>query len=80
MTKTISLADDAYELMVAAKQPKESFSELARRVFGAPKRSILDLAGAWKDLPAAEFDAMKARIYQERDHDRRNYWEADDPA
>lgn len=32
MTKTISLSDEAYEALVAAKRPGESFSEVARRL------------------------------------------------
>lgn len=32
MTKTISLSDDAYDALSAAKRPGESFSEVARRL------------------------------------------------
>ena len=32
MTKTISLSDDAYDALAAAKRPGESFSEVARRL------------------------------------------------
>lgn len=32
MTKTISLADDAYEALHDAKRPGESFSDVARRL------------------------------------------------
>lgn len=32
MTKTISLSDEAYEALVVAKRPGESFSEVARRL------------------------------------------------
>lgn len=78
MTKTISLSDDAYELMVAAKGPKESFSELARRFFGKARRPISDLAGAWSAVSDDEVAEMKRRIYQERDNDRPNYWETHD--
>jgi len=32
VTKTISLSDDAYDALSAAKRPGESFSEVARRL------------------------------------------------
>lgn len=32
MTKTISLSDEAYDALSAAKRPGESFSEVARRL------------------------------------------------
>lgn len=42
-TKTISLADDAYEALLAIKRPGESFSDTVRRL--ARRRSITELAG-----------------------------------
>lgn len=42
-TKTISLADDAYEALLGLKQPGESFSDAIRRL--ARRRSLTDLSG-----------------------------------
>jgi len=41
-TRTISLSDDAYESLSAAKRPGESFSDVVRRL--ARRRSLTDLA------------------------------------
>jgi len=43
-TRTISLSDDAYEALAAAKRPGESFSDVVRRL--ARRRSLTDLVGA----------------------------------
>ncbi len=45
-TKTITITENAYNLLKRKKRPQESFSELITRVFGE-KSSILDLYGAW---------------------------------
>jgi predicted CopG family antitoxin len=42
-TKTISLADDAYQALLAMKKPDESFSDTVRRL--ARRRSLTELAG-----------------------------------
>ena len=76
MTKTISLSDDAYEVMAGARKPGESFSALARRAFGSPKGSILELAGAWKSMTKREADELLRTLYAGRDDDRTNAWEA----
>lgn len=71
MTKTISLADDAYEALAACKRPGESFSDVARRlVQGQQKRSLLDLAGAWGSRKA-DADRIKATVYRARDESMR---------
>lgn len=41
MTKTISLADDAYEALVLSKREGESFSDLARRLAAESARQDL---------------------------------------
>lgn len=49
-TKTISLADDAYEALQALKRPGESFSDAVRRL--ARRRSLTDLAGIMRSTDA----------------------------
>ena len=58
--KTMTVADDAYELASRAKLPDESFSELLRRTY---KKQLLvrDLAGAVL-MTDAEYKATKARM------------------
>ena len=50
-SRTISLSEDAYEVLLASKRPGESFSDVVRRL--ARRRSLTDLAGA-VDRKAAE--------------------------
>jgi predicted CopG family antitoxin len=66
MTKTISLSDEAYKALAGLKRPGESFSDVALRVAGEQKRSIMDLAGTWA-MSEREADALKARIRKDRD-------------
>lgn len=50
-TRTISLADDAYEALSAMRRPGESFSDVVRRL--TRSRSLTDL-GEIMDQEAAE--------------------------
>lgn len=60
-TKTISIMDDVYELLVRNKGPNESFSEELRRI--VPKKgNIMECAGLWADLSDKEVDEMKKNI------------------
>jgi len=60
-TKTISIMDDAYELLKRNKNKGESFSDVIRRT--APKKNILKYAGIWKDM---DTEKMKKRILRLR--------------
>ena len=60
-TKTISVMEDAYEMLAIKKQKNESFSELIRRVFGK-KTDIMRFAGSWKDIPDERIEQMKKSI------------------
>lgn len=42
-TRTISLADDAYQALLAMKMPGESFTDIVRRL--TRRRSLTDLVG-----------------------------------
>jgi len=44
-SKTISLEDSAYERLLAAKRPGESFSDVVHRVLGGHDPSFLDFQG-----------------------------------
>ncbi len=61
MAKTIAVADDVYELLRREKRGEESFSEVIRRL-GQKKGSLLEFAGAWKEIPEDEFREMKAAM------------------
>jgi len=52
-TKTITIMDDAYELLKQEKAGNESFSDVIRKVI-PKKKSIWDFVGAWKDMSDEE--------------------------
>lgn len=54
MTKTITISDDAYEVLSRNKNEGESFSDVILRL--ASKRTIKELAGVWSDW---DYDDMK---------------------
>jgi predicted CopG family antitoxin len=60
-TKTISIMDDAHDLLVRNRMGDESFSEVIRRILGK-KRKIMEFAGAWKNVSDKEAERMKKRI------------------
>ena len=73
MTKTISLADDAYEALMRVKRPEESFSELARRAAKELARRHLfsrDRPRLWTDEEEAE---LLRKIYASRDEPGRTF-------
>ena len=60
-TKTISIMDDVYELLVRYKKPDESFSEELRRL--VPKKgNIMECAGLWKHMGDKEAEDIKKTI------------------
>ena len=48
--RTVTLSEDAYAALAALKREGDSFSDVVRRVTRG-SRSLLDFAGAWKDVP-----------------------------
>lgn len=61
-TKTITIMEDAYDLLVGAKESGESFSDLIRRTY-SKKRDISECFGAWSE----EFgEAIKKDIAERR--------------
>ena len=66
-TKTLTIMEDAYEMLAKRKGKDESFSEVIRRVVGGEKKkSIMELAGAWSHLSDEEVERRKTRIYEMR--------------
>ncbi|TLZ46113.1 MAG: antitoxin [Methanobacteriota archaeon] len=59
MAKNVALADDVYESLQKEKREGESFSDVIRRL-GKRRRSLLEFAGAWADIPDEEFREMEA--------------------
>ncbi len=69
-TKTISIMEDVYETLKVLKAPDESFSDEIRRL-ATTKGSIMDLAGAWKDMDEKDFIKIRERIKERRKDDYR---------
>lgn len=72
MTKTLSLADDAYDALQRVKRPEESYSDLARRLARLAAQEAAfrpsDEPPVWTD---AEADALKRSIRRARDESLR---------
>ncbi len=64
-TKTISIMDDAYELLKRNKSEDESFSDVIRAM-AKRKGSILDCAGLWSDIGDKEAEEMVKAIKKTR--------------
>jgi len=61
--KTITVSEEAYEILASHKKPGESFTEVIKRVLGdRKKKSIMDYWGAWEGTDE-EFE----RIFREID-------------
>lgn len=60
-TKTISIMDDAYNLLLNRKHKDESFSEVIRKLAGK-KTDIMKFAGAWKHLNKEEIEERKRDV------------------
>ncbi len=68
-TKTISLADDAYERLKAAKRDDESFSDAVRRL--TPGVRIAEYVGVLDDETADDLETTIAERRAERTNKRR---------
>lgn len=51
--KTVTLSEDAYTALAALKKEGESFSDVVRRL-SKRSRSLVEFAGAWKNVPKAK--------------------------
>jgi predicted CopG family antitoxin len=64
-TKTISIMEDAYRVLLRHKRPQESFSDVIRREF-SKKGKITDGAGIWLDMTDEDQAKMEALIHKVR--------------
>lgn len=64
-TKTISIMDDVYKLLLLNKLKNESFSEVIRRNL-TKKRDIMEFAGAWKNISDKRIEEMKKDVRELR--------------
>jgi predicted CopG family antitoxin len=64
-TKTITIMDDAYELLKQEKAANESFSDVIRKVI-PKKKSIWDFVGALKDLGEEEAENLRRTVNEVR--------------
>lgn len=71
-TKTISITEDAYEILAKQKMPNESFSVVIRRI--AKKKKLSDFSGILKASTASELEKTisKSRSLQARQREMRN--------
>lgn len=65
MTRVISLSDEAYNRLKAAKNEGESFSVVVNRTFPLQKKSLLDLWGKWPG-GKEELDRIEKMVYEDR--------------
>lgn len=73
-TKTITIMDDAYELLARNKRKDESFSDVVRREF-SKKGSIIDCAGILSDLTDKQVEEMENAIKKSREYTRKHIME-----
>lgn len=64
-TKTITIMNDAYELLKRNKGKGESFSDVIRKKIGG-RTNIMEFAGIWKDVPKEDIDEMKKIVEELR--------------
>jgi predicted CopG family antitoxin len=67
-SKTISVSEDAYELLMKMKLKDESFTETIRRL--AKRRKLADCAGLWADIPDNEMEEYAKSITELREKAR----------
>ncbi|MBS3080613.1 antitoxin VapB family protein [Candidatus Pacearchaeota archaeon] len=65
-TKTISIMDDVYKLLLINKGKNESFSDVIRRIL-IRKKDIMEFAGMWKNVSDKDIKEMKKIIGELRD-------------
>ncbi len=67
--KTVALDTDAYLSLRKHRRPGETFSETIKRLTGR-KRSLLDFAGIWKDMPKEDLAKVQSFLAEGRRRDR----------
>ena len=61
-TKTISIMDDAYELLVSSKHKEESFSDVIRRTFTHTRPKITEVMGLGNFQSAKEREELRKTV------------------
>ena len=70
-TKTITILEDAYEILKRHKMEGESFSEVIKREL-TKKKSLMEFAGAWSHLGERRFKEIENTIRKARAHTRKS--------
>lgn len=65
VTKTLTITEDAYELLKRHKGESESFSKVITKL-ATRKGDIMQFHGIWKDMPEEEFESIKRTITENR--------------
>ena len=60
MTKTISVTDDAYEVLTREKRDGESFTDVIIRL--TKRARLSDFAGIWKDIPESDLKEAQRKL------------------
>ena len=61
VTKTISIMDDVYDILLNKKRENESFSEVIRRISGR-KKDIMRFAGSWSFMSNKDAEVIEKNI------------------
>lgn len=69
VAKTVALDPDAYEMLRRQRRSGETFSDAVKRLSG-PRRSILDFAGVWRDIPRRDIARVRAFFEEGRERDK----------
>ena len=68
-TKTVALDAEAYLSLRQHRRPGETFSETIKRLTGR-KKSLLDFAGIWKDMPKEDLAKVQSFLAEGRRRDK----------
>ena len=66
--KTVALDPEAYEMLRRQRRSGETFSDAVKRLSGR-RRSILDFAGIWKDIPNEDLARIRTFLKEGRRRD-----------
>jgi predicted CopG family antitoxin len=67
--KTVALDPEAYDMLRRQRRSGETFSDAVKRLSGR-RRSILDFAGIWKDVPDEDLERLRSFLAEGRRRDR----------
>jgi len=67
--KTVALDPEAYDLLRRQRRSGATLSDAVKRRSGK-RRSILDFAGIWKDIPDEDLERLRSFLAEGRRRDR----------